>query len=232
MAPKALAVAALQRLRRGPLATAPLATLARFLHSGLLGHPLHLEQHRGAYRAHADALRAGLCDACGANTTGHRRRPRGAGSGCRVLDDGDSSDRCAGCLSRHTAPYLLAATHAGCAWPVRSPFQSPRTCRMPVKRCVAASELALTQATRSAERAHHTLPVCAGFGKQLGLDPATLGVGQLTQAILSGAAPVAAAFSCQRRTRAHPRAPIAAQAYTRIRRRQKEIGRARVKRRS
>ena len=110
--PKALAVAALQRLRRGPLATAPLATLARFLHSGLLGHPLHLEQHRGAYRAHADALRAGLCDACGANTTGHRRRPRGAGSGCRVLDDGDSSDRCAGCLSRHTAPYLLAATHA------------------------------------------------------------------------------------------------------------------------
>lgn len=103
---------------------------------------------------------------------------------------------------------------------------------MPVKRCVAASELALTQATRSAERAHHTLPVCAGFGKQLGLDPATLGVGQLTQAILSGVAPVAAAFSCQRRTRAHPRAPIAAQAYTRIRRRQKEIGRARVKRRS
>lgn len=110
-------------------------------------------------------------------------------------------------VSRHTAPHLLAATHAACAWPVRSPVQSPRTCRMPVKRCVVAAELALAQATRSAERAHHTLPVCAtaGFGKQLGLDPATLGVGQLTQAILSGAAPVAAAFSCQRRTRAHPR---------------------------
>ena len=74
---------------------------ANFLHSGLLGHPLHLEQHGGANRAHADALRAGIRDPCGANTVGHRRRPRGAGSGCRVLDDGDSSDRCGGCRTAH-----------------------------------------------------------------------------------------------------------------------------------
>ena len=94
-----------------------------------------------------------------------------------------------------TTPYLLAATHAARARPVRSPVHPSRTCRLPVKRCEMAAELALAQATRSARSAPTLDPLCvcvcaaAGFGKQLGLDPATLGAGQLTQAILSGAAP-------------------------------------------
>ena len=62
-----------------------------------------------------------------------------------------------------TTPYLLAATHAARARPVRSPVHPSRTCRLPVKRCEMATELALAQATRSARSAPtlEWLCVCA-----------------------------------------------------------------------
>ena len=126
-APKALAVTARQRLWRGPSCHPITCHSASFLHAGLLGHPLHLEQHRGAYRAHTDALRAGICDACGANTAWHRRRPRGARSGGRVLDDGDASDRCGSVRCRTAPPDLLAATHAA-PNPNPNPNPNPGLC--------------------------------------------------------------------------------------------------------
>jgi len=165
VAPKALTVAALQRVWRRPLATPPLATLPTSCTQAcwaILFISNNTEEPTEHTQMRFELASATLAERIQLGIVAVHEAPEAAAEFLTM----ETPQIGAADVARHTAPYPSAATHAARVWPVRSPVQSPRSCCMPVKGCVLAAELALAQVTRSAERAHPTLPVRHGRFRQ------------------------------------------------------------------
>ena len=145
---RSLAVAALQHLWRGPLATSPRTTIPNSFAQAcwaILFISNNTEEPTEHTQMRFELASATLAERIQLGIVAVHEAPEAAAE-FLTMDTPQIG-------ASMTTPYLLAATHAARARPVRSPVYPSRTCRLPVKRCEMAAELALAQATRSARSA-------------------------------------------------------------------------------
>ena len=159
---RSLAVAALQHLLRGPLANSPRTTLPNSFAQAcwaVLFISNNTEEPTEHTQMRFELASATLAERIQLGIVAVHEAPEAAAE-FLTMDTPQIG-------ASMTTPYLLAATHAARARPVRSPVHPSRTCRLPVKRCEMATELALAQATRSARSAPtlEWLCVCARRGR-------------------------------------------------------------------